>query len=78
MKSCEKALARLHELGVKSGDINKHNFLVRDGHEVVPVDFEMAKHNCSLQELQDETSALQSSLKDTSFRGGVEIIASSS
>ncbi len=36
------------------------------------VDFEMAKHNCSLQELIGEMSALKSSLEDTGFRGGVE------
>lgn len=35
MDSCKKALGRLHELGIKFGDINKHNFLVRDGHDVV-------------------------------------------
>jgi len=39
------------------------------GHDVVLVDFETAKHNCSPQELEDEMSALKSSLEDTSFRG---------
>jgi predicted Ser/Thr protein kinase len=72
IKSCKKALGRLHELGIKFGDINKHNFLVRDGHDVVLVDFETAKHDCSPQELEDEMSAFKSSLEDTSFRGGVE------
>jgi hypothetical protein len=75
-EGCKKALGRLHELGIKHGDINKHNFLVRDGHDVVLVDFETAKHNCSLAELQDEMSALISSLEDTSFRGGVEPLIS--
>ncbi|KAM0327405.1 hypothetical protein ACHAQA_005691 [Verticillium albo-atrum] len=70
--SCKKALAGLHALGIKSGDINKHNFLVRDGHDVVLVDFETAKHNCSSQELEEEMCALESSLGDASFRGGVE------
>jgi len=71
IEGCKKALGRLHRLGIKSGDINKHNFLVRDGHEVVLVDFETAKHNCSPQELEDEMATLKSSLEDTSFRGGV-------
>ncbi len=71
MESCKKALGRLHKLGIKSGDINKYNFLVRDGHDVVLVDFEAAKHNCSPEELEGEMSALKSSLEDTSFRGGV-------
>lgn len=66
IESCKKALGRLHELGIKFGDINKHNFLVRDRHDVVLVDFETAKHDCSLQELEDEMSALKSSLEGTS------------
>lgn len=71
VEGCKKALGRLHELGIKHGDINKHNFLVREGHDVVLVDFETAKHNCSLEELQDEMSSLKSKLEDPSFRGGV-------
>lgn len=31
MDGCKKALGRLHELGIKLVDINKHNFLVWDG-----------------------------------------------
>ncbi|KAH6969347.1 hypothetical protein DER45DRAFT_549034 [Fusarium avenaceum] len=71
---CKKALGRLHELGIKLGDINKHNFLVWDGHDVVLVDFETAKRGCSPSELEEEMSALRSSLESTSFRGGVEIV----
>lgn len=69
---CKKALGRLHKLGIKLGDINKHNFLVRDGRDVVLVDFEMAKQDCSPSELEDEMNALNTSLESTSFRGGVE------
>lgn len=57
--------------GVKLGGTNKHNVLVR-GHDVVLVDFETATHGCSPEELEDEMSALKSSLEDKSFRGGVE------
>lgn len=53
---------------------NKHNFLVRDGHDVALVDFATAKRDCSVQELKDEMDALQSSLENTSHRGGVEHI----
>jgi hypothetical protein len=70
LESCRKALGRLHELGIKLGDTNKHNFLVREGHDVVLVDFE----KCSPQELEDEMNALQESLEDPSFRGGVEVV----
>ncbi|KAI1160639.1 hypothetical protein F5B18DRAFT_663652 [Nemania serpens] len=66
------ALRRLHGLGIKLGDISKHNFLVRDGHGVVLVDFETARRDCSPPELKDEINAVKSSLEDTSFRGGVE------
>ena len=47
IEGCTKALRRLHELGIKSGDINKYNFLVRDGYDVVLVDFETAERDCS-------------------------------
>ena len=73
LENCRKALGRLHALGIKLGDINKHNFLVREGHDVVLIDFETAR-KCSLQELEGEMNALQESLADPSFRGGVEVV----
>ncbi|KAI9742740.1 MAG: hypothetical protein M1818_003469 [Claussenomyces sp. TS43310] len=69
IESCKKALGRLHELGIKFGDINEDNFLVRDGHDVVLVDFETAKHNWSPQELEDEMNTLKSSLEGTNSFG---------
>ncbi|KAI0164027.1 hypothetical protein GGR57DRAFT_452093 [Xylariaceae sp. FL1272] len=72
IECCKRALGRLHELNIKSGDINKHNFLVRDGQDIVLVDFEMAKFWCSLEEVDDEMGALKRTLQDKSFRGGVE------
>jgi len=74
MKGCEKTLGRLHGLGIKLGDINKHNFLVRDGHDVVLVDFESAKRNCLPDELNREMSALKGNLEDAGSRGGVDRI----
>ncbi|KAF7554170.1 hypothetical protein G7Z17_g3116 [Cylindrodendrum hubeiense] len=68
---CKKALGRLHELGIKLGDINKHNFLVRDGHDVVLVDFETAKRDCSPRELEDEMNDVMRNLEDTSCLGGM-------
>ncbi|KAM0425352.1 hypothetical protein ACHAPT_009408 [Fusarium lateritium] len=62
MDGCKKALGRLHGLCIKLGDMDKHNCLVQDGHDVVLVDFETAKRNCSLPELEDEMGALESSL----------------
>ncbi|KAH9218307.1 hypothetical protein DL95DRAFT_490162 [Leptodontidium sp. 2 PMI_412] len=71
---CKKALSLLHGLGIKLGDINKYNFLVRDEQDVVLVDFEAARRDCSSSELEVEMSGLKSSLEDPSFLGGVEII----
>ncbi|OIW28339.1 hypothetical protein CONLIGDRAFT_577520 [Coniochaeta ligniaria NRRL 30616] len=69
IESCKEALRRLHELGIRSGDINKHNFLVRDGHGVVLVDFETAKQDCPTEDLEDVMSALESSLADGGIKG---------
>lgn len=66
LDGCRKALGRLHGLGIKLGDINRHNFLVRSGHDVVLTDFEMARRDCSPEQLEEEMSALESSLNDTS------------
>ncbi len=71
LEGCRLALGKLHALGIKMGDINKYNFLVRDGHEVVLVDFETAKRDCSAEEFEVDMSALQTHLEDTSFLGGV-------
>ncbi|KAJ3767462.1 hypothetical protein FB446DRAFT_696315 [Lentinula raphanica] len=68
-ESCRKALGRLHALGIKLGDTNKFNFLVREGHDVVIVDFETAK-KCSPGELEYEMNALREFLEEPGFRGG--------
>lgn len=63
------ALSKLHELGIKHGDINKHNFLIRDG-EVTVVDFDMAVKVGDVKELEHEMENLRGQLMDTSGRGG--------
>ena len=40
--ACQRALLKLHALGIKHGDINKYNFLV-SGYEAIIVEFETAK-----------------------------------
>lgn len=63
-------LSKLHGLGLKHGDINKHKFLV--GNErVVMVDFETTKECNVKEELEEEYSRLEESLMDPSFRGGI-------
>ncbi|KAG6818600.1 hypothetical protein H0H93_003603 [Arthromyces matolae] len=75
LESCRKALGRLHEVGIKHGDINKHNFLVQEDHNVILIDFETSKQ-CSSQELKDEMNALKESLEDLDIRGGREVLCS--
>ncbi|KAG6848765.1 hypothetical protein H0H93_014290 [Arthromyces matolae] len=75
LESCKRALEQLHELGIKHGDINKHNFLVQEGDNVIMIDFETSTQ-CSSQELKDEMKTLKESLEDLSFRGGREVIGS--
>ncbi|KAG6029706.1 hypothetical protein E4U19_000816 [Claviceps sp. Clav32 group G5] len=61
----KKALDRLHQL---------HSFLVREGHEVVLVDFETTRRDGSHLVLEDEMNALKSSLESTDARGGPGVV----
>lgn len=70
LAACQSILARLHALGIKHGDINKHNFLVKNG-TVVLVDFETAQKCSVKEELESEYRRLEQSLKDPSRKGGV-------
>ncbi|KAG6176324.1 hypothetical protein E4U27_005273 [Claviceps purpurea] len=74
LDDCRKALARLHQLGIKHGDINKYNFLVREGHEVALIDFEVSKLDCSHDELEEEMNALKDRLESTDPRGGSFVV----
>lgn len=58
LESCMKTLRRLHELGMKHGDINKHNFLVQEGRGAVLIDFETVQ-KCSDDDLEDEMNRLK-------------------
>lgn len=69
LAACQSTLARLHALGIKHGDINKHNFLVKDGNAVL-VDFETAQRCSVKEELEAEYRCLEQSLEDPSYRGG--------
>lgn len=72
LERCQSVLAKLHRLGLKHGDINKHNFLIRDGdREALLVDFETTVECRSEEELTEELSSVQLGLEDDSGRGGV-------
>ncbi|EHK23712.1 uncharacterized protein TRIVIDRAFT_63870 [Trichoderma virens Gv29-8] len=67
--ACQDSLAQLHSLGIKHGDINKYNFLIRDGKAVL-VDFESAQKCSEKKELEAEYEQIGQSLSDPSRRGG--------
>ncbi|KAL1897963.1 hypothetical protein Sste5346_003815 [Sporothrix stenoceras] len=69
--ACQKALAKLHALGIRHGDINRHNFLIResDGTAVL-IDFEAAHKPATAEELKAEAELLKSKLEDESGLGG--------
>ncbi|KAI1195142.1 hypothetical protein F5X97DRAFT_335559 [Nemania serpens] len=69
LAACQRILAKLHALGIKHGDINKHNFLIRNG-EAVLIDFETAQKCSEEAELESEYKHLELSLRDPSGRGG--------
>ncbi|KAI1091509.1 alpha-galactosidase A precursor [Rostrohypoxylon terebratum] len=66
---CHSVLSKLHKLGIKHGDINKHNFLIHDGRATL-IDFDNASRPASDEELEAEAHDLLDQLRDTSGRGG--------
>lgn len=68
-ETCSEVLSRLHDLGVRHGDTNRFNFLVRDSKATL-IDFDTAQKcddgNLLLQEFENLTVCL----KDLSGRGG--------
>lgn len=73
LDTCRTALGRLHAIGIKHGDINKYNFLVKDGMATV-IDFESAE-KCDEHQLRLESAGLEASLQDQSYRGGAYHVA---
>lgn len=69
LAACQRILAKLHALGIKHGDINKYNFLIKNG-EAILIDFETAQKCSDEAELESEYNHLESSLNDPSYRGG--------
>ena len=69
---CHSALSRLHNLGIKHGDTNKHNFLIYD-EKATLIDFDSASRGASDDELQAELDQLPDQLRDTSGRGGIVV-----
>ncbi|KAH7308939.1 hypothetical protein B0I35DRAFT_441048 [Stachybotrys elegans] len=70
LAACQEVLGKLHDLGIRHGDINRFNFLVQEGKALL-VDFETAEKCSHVKELEEEYGRLEQSLHDQSFRGGV-------
>lgn len=69
VEACNKALAQLHSVGIKHGDLIKHDFLVKQDDKVAIVDFETAT-KCNEEQLGSELTGLRASLEDQSGLGG--------
>lgn len=71
---CQEVVSRLHKMGIRHGDLNKHNILISDGRAVL-IDFDVAQKCDDGQALQCESEALLANLEDESGKGGCIIIS---
>lgn len=69
LSTCQLALSNLHRLGIKHGDINKHNILIHNGKATL-IDFENSTRENDANALDGEFRASLDELHDTSGRGG--------
>lgn len=69
LEVCKQALGQLHALGIKHGDVNKYNFLVRDGRATI-IDFETAEKCSDEDELRAELMSLEASFEASSIEVG--------
>lgn len=73
LEACKEVLGRLHELGILHGDINRHNFLIKEGKAVL-IDFDTARKVTDPEILVKEMAALKGSLESASNLGGMEVV----
>ncbi|KAJ5503656.1 hypothetical protein N7463_006530 [Penicillium fimorum] len=69
LEPCRAALSQLHRLGIRHGDTNRFNFLIR-GSAAVLIDFDSARKCDDQHALVEELEHLPNSLADLSRRGG--------
>ncbi|KAL7921091.1 alpha-galactosidase A [Trichoderma austrokoningii] len=67
---CQRALERLHSLGILHGDVNRHNFIIGSNHEAVLIDFEKAVLSTDARSLENEMESLREQLSEETGRGG--------
>jgi predicted Ser/Thr protein kinase len=73
LEACRGTLSRLHELGIRHGDINRFNFLICESRAVL-IDFDTAQKCESQDSLLEEFESLSQRLNDLSNRGGGGVI----
>lgn len=66
---CAQVLSRLHDLGIRHGDTNRFNFLVRNSKAIL-IDFDTAQKCDDSASLSQELENLSTCLEDPSGRGG--------
>jgi hypothetical protein len=71
---CQQKLRRLRNLGIKHGDINRHNILVY-GEETTLIYFDNASRGEGAEILSEEFQRLEDELRDASGRVGSTIVA---
>ncbi|KAJ5881026.1 alpha-galactosidase A precursor [Penicillium subrubescens] len=69
LQACRGLLSRLHDLGVRHGDTNRFNFLIRDSKAIL-IDFDTAKKCDDRDLLLPELDSLTACFEDSSGRGG--------
>lgn len=69
---CQNALSKLHKLGIKHGDTNKHNFLIHDG-KATMIDFDCGERSLDEKVFEAEARGLEVEFQDMSGRGGVGV-----
>jgi predicted Ser/Thr protein kinase len=66
---CQQTLTRLHDLGIKHGDVNRFNFMIRDSRAIL-IDFDTARKCDDSMLLAEETQNLLEALEFSSDKGG--------
>ncbi|KAF3480626.1 uncharacterized protein GIQ15_05973 [Arthroderma uncinatum] len=69
LELCQQALSRLHALGIRHGDTNRFNFLIRESRAVI-IDFDTARKCDDQEALRKEMDDLPGFLESTSRAGG--------
>lgn len=69
LDTCQRELSKLHQLGLRHGDVNRINFLVQ-GSRAVLLDFDTARKCDDQDRLCQELEALPEALGSASTRGG--------